>query len=317
MSIGNLIAYARANKRICPMPDRWHTLWEMLPKEKTMGVVLPSLPLILGGRSASNAEKKKLFELHLRWANTHGALDAVDEYVRGLPEEDWHHECDSQVGVKADDGMPIPTTVDEFCKRVAEREFRRFETSKLEMIFDVLRGQTDATSVYFMWAMLLELEHRKRWRMNDTRLTRAGKLYEAIDYRLDELSTLGFVWPFTEVTGGDGILDSISWRLDSPLSRMGYTVKQDGPSDQHRQMILRKAFEESVPTKGMDEEGEWGKPKTAVRLRKLANFLAAQIRNNTRRTKPPRNAIVKWQSDLEWLRRSFYDGTAFSFPWPK
>ena len=43
-----LIAYCRENSRVCPMPQRWNALWELLPNRKRVGGGWePPLPLIL------------------------------------------------------------------------------------------------------------------------------------------------------------------------------------------------------------------------------------------------------------------------------
>ena len=50
-------------------------------------------PLILAAWwEASDNEKKERLKLHIRWANNHGALAAIDKFLRSLPESDWHHE---------------------------------------------------------------------------------------------------------------------------------------------------------------------------------------------------------------------------------
>lgn len=32
-----LIAYCRENNRVCPMPQRWNALWELLPDRARVG----------------------------------------------------------------------------------------------------------------------------------------------------------------------------------------------------------------------------------------------------------------------------------------
>jgi len=70
----DLLRYCRENKRVCPMPSQWNALWEMLPNRKRAG-----------GR----------LKEHVDWADQHGVLDEVDEFLRSLPESEWAHlgEC--------------------------------------------------------------------------------------------------------------------------------------------------------------------------------------------------------------------------------
>lgn len=92
-SLQDLMAYCRHNRRVCPMPQRWNTLYEMLPERKRTGVGWePPLPLILDAWDETQPLLKimRLTE-HMEWAQAHGALDAVARFLRSLPEEDWFH----------------------------------------------------------------------------------------------------------------------------------------------------------------------------------------------------------------------------------
>lgn len=89
----SLIAYSREHQRVCPQPQRWQTLWEMLPQRRQVsGEWQPPLPLILGAwHHASNSEKMERLADHLEWAEKHGNLPAIATYLRNLTEADWHH----------------------------------------------------------------------------------------------------------------------------------------------------------------------------------------------------------------------------------
>ena len=88
-----LIAYCRENDRVCPEPGKWHELWEMLPDKIQVGAGWkPSLPLILAAWDhTSNLEKMLRLADHIAWAQDHGVLDKVSPFLRGLPENEWHH----------------------------------------------------------------------------------------------------------------------------------------------------------------------------------------------------------------------------------
>jgi hypothetical protein len=62
---------------------------------------------------------------------------------------------------------------------------------------------------------------------------------------------------------------------------------------------------------------EWGEPKTARRLQKLAESIAAFTRNAKRRNeKNFSKAIQDWEADLAYLKKTYYDNR-FSFRWPR
>jgi hypothetical protein len=88
-----LLARVRDNGRVCPIPDRWNELWEMLPARRRVGHGWePPLPLILAAWWETPALMKMIcLEQHIRYAAAHGVLADIDRYLRYLPEEDWAH----------------------------------------------------------------------------------------------------------------------------------------------------------------------------------------------------------------------------------
>ena len=91
-----LSLYCREHGRVCPLPDQWHRLWEMLPNKGPRGAGWdPSLPLILAAwYDTSDEAKQERLQLHLRWASDHACLDQVDGFLRSLSEDEWHHRGD-------------------------------------------------------------------------------------------------------------------------------------------------------------------------------------------------------------------------------
>jgi len=90
--LASLLAYVQAERRSCPQPQQWNALWEMLPgKERVGSGWKPALPLILGAwwHTSALAKKQRLRE-HIEYAVQHGVLDAVDSFLRGLAQEQWH-----------------------------------------------------------------------------------------------------------------------------------------------------------------------------------------------------------------------------------
>jgi len=87
------IKEASLNGRACPIPRRWHEMWETLPNRHRVGDGwAPALPLILGAWwHASNLQKALRFREHIEWASSHGSLDDFLILMRALPEDEWHH----------------------------------------------------------------------------------------------------------------------------------------------------------------------------------------------------------------------------------
>lgn len=86
-----LLEYVRAEGRVCPMPDYWSQLWEMLPDKKRVGMGWePSLPLILAAWWDTPALSKILrLQEHIRYAAEHGVLDEVDKFLLALSNDQW------------------------------------------------------------------------------------------------------------------------------------------------------------------------------------------------------------------------------------
>ena len=86
-----LLEYVRSDGRICPMPDYWNQLWEMLPDKKRLGSGWePPLPLILAAWWDAPALSKILrLQEHICYAAEHGVLDDVDKFLRALSNDQW------------------------------------------------------------------------------------------------------------------------------------------------------------------------------------------------------------------------------------
>jgi hypothetical protein len=88
------LAEAQRNDRVCPQPDRWNELYEMLPhKKRVSGGWEPGLPVILAAWWDTPALSKMLrLREPLEWADRHGCLERVHSYLCGLAEKEWHHK---------------------------------------------------------------------------------------------------------------------------------------------------------------------------------------------------------------------------------
>ena len=102
------------------------------------------------------------------------------------------------------------------------------------------------------------------------------------------------------------------------LSLLGYHVGETLPLyPSTRESILEYAFEHHLPPVGnVPYLHEWGKPRSARRLQKLVNTIAALTRNAKRRDAMAlARAIDEWEQDLMFLYNQYYTGL-FHFGWP-
>lgn len=92
-----LIGQLSLKGRVCPLPERWNTLWESLPVGRRHdGPAKAPRPLILAAWvESSDRQKRDCFEGHLRWAEEFGALGKVDAFLGTLTDADWHFFPDS------------------------------------------------------------------------------------------------------------------------------------------------------------------------------------------------------------------------------
>lgn len=88
-----LLEYVKADGRICPMPNPWIRLWDMLPAKRHVGRDWePPLPLSLAVWWETPLAAKSLrLERHIRYAAQHEALNEVDSYLRGLKPDEWFY----------------------------------------------------------------------------------------------------------------------------------------------------------------------------------------------------------------------------------
>jgi hypothetical protein len=98
-TVDTFITALSAESKVCPQPEKWNQLWQMLPNRRQFGASWePSLPLILAAwHHASNLAKRERLVLHLRWAEQHQSLPQIIEFLEALEPQDWHTEtpCNS------------------------------------------------------------------------------------------------------------------------------------------------------------------------------------------------------------------------------
>ncbi|MBI5945579.1 MAG: hypothetical protein HY864_14555 [Chloroflexi bacterium] len=128
-----------------------------------------------------------------------------------------------------------------------------------------------------------------------------------------------FMWPSTHAPASKhGFNGDVFFYRRGLLSYVGYRVGQQGISKNTRLQILDCVFHKNLPRVDSPEYmEEWGDPKTAARLKKLAETLAALIRNAKRRANSNNlsEAISDWEADLKYLYSKYYIDW-FDFVWP-
>jgi hypothetical protein len=94
-SVDAVIEFASSDNRVCPQPQQWNELWEMLPERKRVGASWsPSPPLILAAWwEASDAQKQERLVSHIRYAAEYGSLDRVHVFLRSLSHDQWHYHA--------------------------------------------------------------------------------------------------------------------------------------------------------------------------------------------------------------------------------
>ena len=127
-----------------------------------------------------------------------------------------------------------------------------------------------------------------------------------------------FPWPNTAALGGKGNLSTAVFTTkEGLLSYCGYKVGANGlPLDPRRKILDAIFLAQLPPIDDPAYRAQWGEPRSAKRLQKLAETMAAFVRNAKRRDAARmEKSIREWETDLAYLKRRYYDNR-FSFPWP-
>ncbi len=91
-----LVDYCQVGGRVCPVPQKWQELYELLPNKIRKGSGWePALPLILAAWwDTPHLSKMLRLREHLEWADDQGVIHSVDSFLRSLPEDQWYHGND-------------------------------------------------------------------------------------------------------------------------------------------------------------------------------------------------------------------------------
>ncbi len=192
--------------------------------------------------------------------------------------------------------------------QVKQRLYLKYRTNELETIAD---SKWDNTEVLKQIHYELEFRSRKK----------ALALRKRIATRLTQLqeTETQFKWSKTTANPGSQNLSNDVFKYEQGLLKYyGYKVGRSGLSHRERWEILDRVF--SQPLLEIDNAAylnEWGEPKSAKRLQKIVDSIAAFTRNAKRRDKHSfSKAIQDWETDLAYLKKTYYD-KRFSFGYPR
>jgi len=134
---------------------------------------------------------------------------------------------------------------------------------------------------------------------------------------MGELIAQGFPWPSVEAEPSSNTSNLF---IDAPatglLAYLDYRVGRQGLSPDDRRGLLDAVYSDRLPQINSTVYMQsWGVPQTSQRLRKMAESIAAFVRNAKRRKNTPTEAIAEWTDDLDYLHAAFYKG-CYDFPWP-
>lgn len=205
--------------------------------------------------------------------------------------------------------------------RPAGEASRRGRGGVLEWLEAVSPTGQSATDLQQAWLDLLTLYAAQPPGSSPSRVLDACKIIQNEWGRrncADEKPPGYFVWPSTSAAMGHGSLGVIVSPSRGMLSALGYHVGSTSGLPTHaRRFLLAQIFSMPLPlVHSWRYSREWAEPESPARLRKMAETIAALVRNAKRRGGGRLGqATAEWEADLRYLRDTFYIGR-FAFAWP-
>jgi hypothetical protein len=188
----------------------------------------------------------------------------------------------------------------------------------------------DFSKLLVLWHNCLAAKTQKKSPANrelkkvTTKRHQARIILSAIDNEWERRTLLDpedgeyFKWPTTDVSDGDGSVQAKDWLKEGMLQVLGYKVgRTAGIGTETRHQILHQVFSGSLPPAfPRSYIQQWSVPNSAARLKKMAETIAAFVRNSKRRRDQKMvTAVEEWEEDLKFLYDNFYAGK-FRFGWP-
>ncbi len=93
VTINEVYKELEKNNRVCPQPNKWNELYKTLPNKMRKGNGWqPALPLILTAwHDTPHALKILRLKEHIEWADEHGEVNNIYQFLKNLKEEEWYH----------------------------------------------------------------------------------------------------------------------------------------------------------------------------------------------------------------------------------
>ena len=84
---------ARRNNRVCPRPDAWNALSELLPPRRSLrGLQKPPAPATGAAWAITPPLTKRLcFREQVEWAEREGVLESIMDFMQAMSEDQWLH----------------------------------------------------------------------------------------------------------------------------------------------------------------------------------------------------------------------------------
>ena len=91
MNKEDLIKYCLDNNRICPMPQKWAEVGEIIKIKPGQPGYLT--PLILGGWDSSDEEKRDKLKKQIDYASKDTEMfEKLKNFILSLKDDDWHYK---------------------------------------------------------------------------------------------------------------------------------------------------------------------------------------------------------------------------------
>jgi hypothetical protein len=86
-TVDDVLALAGRNNRVCPRPALWFALYLLLEGARYTDLRRPPMHSSM----LSSMNRRLQFREHIKWADRHGKLEELAEYIASLAEPDWIH----------------------------------------------------------------------------------------------------------------------------------------------------------------------------------------------------------------------------------
>lgn len=165
---------------------------------------------------------------------------------------------------------------------------------------------------------LIEIGHILEGRLAEERERQQRARTQEEDAQSSRRADGFFDWPSTDAPGSRHAFRGVHFDYkDGLLQFVGYKVGKVGVSESSRRQLLDCVFHNELPAvESWGYMNEWATPRSAARLQKMAESIAAFARNAKRNTAGDYSvAIDEWEQDLGYLHDRYYLGH-FRFEWP-